>query len=44
MNHISDSPSLGLDFTGDDALSGFRLMRLEVLNWGTFDGQVWRQS
>lgn len=23
------------------ALSGFRLMRLEVLNWGTFDKRVW---
>ena len=33
--------SLGLDFTADDALSGFRLMRLEVFNWGTFDGRVW---
>ncbi len=32
---------MGLDFVADDALSGFRLMRLEVLNWGTFDGRVW---
>jgi uncharacterized protein YPO0396 len=24
-----------------DALSGFRLQRIEVYNWGTFDGQVW---
>ena len=31
----------GLDFFGDDALSGFRLQRLEVLNWGTFDARVW---
>ncbi|MDT5280058.1 MAG: hypothetical protein QOJ20_1253 [Mycobacterium sp.] len=23
-------------------LTGFRLQRLEVLNWGTFDGRVWR--
>lgn len=30
-----------LDFLGDDALSGFRLRRLEVLNWGTFDQRVW---
>ena len=30
-----------LDFTGDNALSGFRLKRLEVLNWGTFNDQVW---
>lgn len=30
-----------LDFIADDALSGFRLQRLEVYNWGTFDGRVW---
>jgi len=30
-----------LDFLADDALSGFRLHRLEVFNWGTFDGRVW---
>ena len=35
------APSLGLDFTGEDELSGFRLHRLEVLNWGTFDQQIW---
>jgi len=33
--------SLGLDFLADDTLSGFRLRRLEVFNWGTFDGRVW---
>ncbi|WP_020562402.1 ATP-binding protein [Methylosarcina fibrata] len=33
--------TLELDFVADDALSGFRLMRLEVLNWGTFNGRVW---
>ncbi len=32
---------LSLDFAGDDRLAGFRLMRLEVLNWGTFDKRVW---
>ncbi len=32
---------LPLDFAGDDRLAGFRLMRLEVLNWGTFDKRVW---
>lgn len=31
----------GLDFLADDTLSGFRLKRLEVFNWGTFDGHVW---
>jgi uncharacterized protein YPO0396 len=30
-----------LDFSSSDALSGFRLQRLEVYNWGTFDGRVW---
>jgi uncharacterized protein YPO0396 len=30
-----------LDFAADDALAGFRLQRLEVFNWGTFDGRVW---
>lgn len=32
---------MSLDFMGDDTLSGFRLQRLEVFNWGTFDGRVW---
>ena len=27
--------------TADESLSGFRLQRLEVFNWGTFDGRVW---
>jgi uncharacterized protein YPO0396 len=31
----------GFDFLADDRLSGFRLKRLEVYNWGTFDGRVW---
>jgi uncharacterized protein YPO0396 len=38
---MSDAQTLGLDFAADDALSGFRLHRLEVFNWGTFDGRVW---
>lgn len=36
---MTDMP--GLDFLGDEERSGFRLMRLEVFNWGTFDGRVW---
>lgn len=32
---------LSLDFIGDDRLAGFRLQRLEVFNWGTFDSRVW---
>jgi uncharacterized protein YPO0396 len=30
------------DFTADDTRAGFRLHRLELLNWGTFDRHVWR--
>ena len=29
------------DFSASDALTGFRLNRLEVFNWGTFDKRVW---
>ena len=29
------------DSITDDALSGYRLHRLEVFNWGTFDKRVW---
>lgn len=38
---MNDVQSLGLDFVADDALAGFRLHRLEVFNWGTFDARVW---
>ncbi len=37
-----EAPTLGLDFVADDSRVGFRLQRLEVLNWGTFDKRVWR--
>lgn len=30
-----------LGFVASDAHAGFRLQRLEILNWGTFDGRVW---
>ncbi|HGG60886.1 MAG TPA: hypothetical protein ENK26_13380, partial [Gammaproteobacteria bacterium] len=30
-----------LDFGADEAHAGFRLQRLEVLNWGTFHKKVW---
>lgn len=33
---------LALDFAPDDARAGYRLHRVELLNWGTFDRQVWR--
>lgn len=35
------SESLNLDFSDDDRLTGYRLHRLEVFNWGTFDGRIW---
>ena len=38
---MSEAPTLALDFVADDSRVGFRLQRLEVLNWGTFDGCVW---
>ncbi len=38
---MTEAQTLGLDFVADDTRSGFRLARLEVLNWGTFDGRVW---
>jgi uncharacterized protein YPO0396 len=38
---VNEPYTLDLDFLADDALSGFRLKRLEVFNWGTFDGRVW---
>jgi len=38
---MNDGQTMGLDFVADDALSGFRLHRLEVFNWGTFDARVW---
>jgi len=34
------SETLELEFIGDDKLAGYRLQRLEVLNWGTFDSKV----
>lgn len=39
-----EAPTLGLDFVADDSRVGFRLQRLEVLNWGTFDKRVWRYA
>ena len=38
---MPDAPTFGLDFLGDDTRVGFRLQRLEVLNWGTFDKRIW---
>lgn len=38
---MSDLPGLELEFAADDSLTGFRLQRLEVFNWGTFHHYVW---
>lgn len=41
MTSINDKQNLDLDFIADNALAGFRLQRIEVFNWGTFDGRIW---
>ncbi len=38
------SEEIELSFIDNDQLAGFRLHRLEVLNWGTFDRKVWSFS
>ncbi|MFZ0747621.1 MAG: ATP-binding protein [Terracidiphilus sp.] len=38
---MDDTQALDPEFAAEEALSGFRLQRLEVFNWGTFDSQVW---
>ncbi len=35
---------LALDFATDDARAGYRLHRLDLLNWGTFDRHIWQLS
>jgi len=39
---MSETPMPLLDFVDDDSRAGFRMQRLEVLNWGTFGKRVWR--
>ncbi|MCX9083764.1 MAG: AAA family ATPase [Candidatus Methanoperedens sp.] len=34
--------NLLLDFTPDKTQIGFRLQRLEMFNWGTFDKKIWK--
>ena len=38
---VSERPQPVLDFFGSDERAGFRLARLEVVNWGTFHEHVW---
>lgn len=37
----TDPENPSLEFAEDDTLTGFRLQRLEVFNWGTFHKRVW---
>ena len=41
MNDAQHESLSLFDSITDDALSGYRLERLEVFNWGTFDQRVW---
>ncbi len=41
-NNPMENPEF--NFVNDDTLSGFRLKRLEVFNWGTFDQRVWSMN
>jgi uncharacterized protein YPO0396 len=38
---MNSAEPLGLASSDDNAFAGFRLHRLEVFNWGTFDGRIW---
>ncbi|PIX97824.1 MAG: hypothetical protein COZ24_03445 [Hydrogenophilales bacterium CG_4_10_14_3_um_filter_63_21] len=38
---MTEPATAALDFSAGDAQAGFRLHRLEVYNWGTFDKRVW---
>jgi len=37
----AEPQALALDFAVSETQAGFRLQRVELLNWGTFDGRVW---
>jgi len=41
---MNDMHEQWLDFAASDQQAGFRLHRVEVFNWGTFDGRVWAFS
>ncbi len=42
MNLMNRPPTISFaDDAADSSRAGFRLHRLELLNWGTFDGRVW---
>ncbi|OOH87733.1 hypothetical protein BMT54_09330 [Pasteurellaceae bacterium 15-036681] len=39
---MNSQQGLELEFIDDNNLAGFRLQRLEILNWGTFHNKVWK--
>ena len=41
---MSDGLFSALQLSDDSTRAGYRLHRLEVFNWGTFDKRVWRLS
>ncbi|MEO7427648.1 MAG: ATP-binding protein [Fibrobacteria bacterium] len=41
MSRLDESSEPMLDFVPDKHKAGFRLHRLEVYNWGTFDKHIW---
>lgn len=41
MRDMPDGQSMSLELTDTVARPGFRLMRLELFNWGTFNRRVW---
>ena len=41
---MAQPQTLALDFAASETQAGFRLQRIELLNWGTFDGRVWGLS
>ncbi|WKS98926.1 ATP-dependent exonuclease SbcCD, C subunit-like protein [Gallibacterium salpingitidis] len=38
---MNNQAGLELEFLDDNQLAGFRLMRLEIFNWGTFHQKIW---
>lgn len=36
-----NNEQMSLEFAEDNSTTGFRLERLELLNWGTFDKKIW---
>ena len=41
VNEMPEPQVPELEFASEDSLTGFRLQRIEIFNWGTFDKHVW---